>query len=89
MLNVRKGSVVTTQNGWHFTCVVKNLRRGVAAYMPSSIVTTWSAVLRRILRLSLNSSRTSATFISNAFTPSSSPSKIKSSTQGYLESSFT
>ena len=55
MLNVRKGSVVTTQNGWHFTYLVKNLRE-VAAHTPSPGLMTWSAVLRRILRLSLNPS---------------------------------
>ena len=57
MLNVRKGSVVTTQNGWHFTYLVKNLRE-VAAHTPSPGLMTWSAVLRRIPRLSLNPSRT-------------------------------
>lgn len=88
MLNVRKDSVVTTQNGWHFTYLVKNLRRGMAVHMPSPVVMIWSAVLRRILRLSLNPSRISAMFIRNAFTPLSS-SIIKSSTRGYLESSFT
>lgn len=53
MLNVSVAAIVTTVSGWHFTYLVKNFKSGVAPPMPSPLGTAWSAVLRRILRLTL------------------------------------
>lgn len=50
MVNVSKASIITILSGWYFTYLVKNLRGEATTHKPTLKITTWRAVLRKILR---------------------------------------
>lgn len=50
MVNVSKASIITILSGWYFTFLLKNLRGEATTHKPTLKITTWIAVLKKILR---------------------------------------
>lgn len=57
MVNVSKASIITILSGWYFTFLLKNLRGEATTHKPILKITTWIAVLKKILRTILRGVR--------------------------------